>query len=622
METNRLMRSFRLVTCILLTLISLTASYAPASAQVELIETVGFLEDKSATATLQDISNKNFAPSNRFANLGYSSSAYWIKMRIVPPSEEGNVILLVNPQMIDDIFLFAPTSLSLSEPEMQVNGLPYEIVDRSIGLTPRTYILSPPTTGADYFLRIASPGSISLKISAQSAEDAMRTVNSVHFTQFIYLTCMTLLFAWALRAFMAFREPMLLIFLPLLSLWITHNLFSFGYIPIILSSIEANILDYIFRCIALMLSLFLLVFHRSLIGPFQPSNRAKILIDLQIFIIALLIFIFIFFEKNTALKANAYLIAISPVTFFIAAMTANRNAIVSLNAIKLFYAILSCVNSLWVAQLVGLDVYISKSHSGALIYGIITSALMFLILVKYKLESSTVLEANRARLEELRKIELIEIEKRKSLIDFIDTLSHETKNALSVISMTVSAGNINADRKKRILRAISGLNSVIERCNQSIQIDNIDEHLKIQRCKVSDVLHDACEDQVERNRISIHTNSEATILGDPIFLRIILSNLLENALKYSPAGSKISATLNVIQGNAVLVFENKKGDAGMPDPNKVFQRHYRSEGAQSIAGSGLGLYICARLVDTQNGTLDYLPVENCIKFVVSFPCAI
>lgn len=622
MGANRLMKSFRLVAYILLTLIGFTASYAPASAQSELIETIGILEDKTAKATLEDIAHQSFILSNRSANLGYSSSAYWIKMRIAPPPEGGSVLLLVNPQMLEDIQLFAPNPSIPANPEMQVNGTAYENIDRSAGLTPRTYVLSPPTSGADYFLRIASTGSISLKISAQSAEDAMRTVNFVHFPQFIYLTFMTLLLAWALRAFMVFKEPMFLIFLPLLSLWIIHNLFSFGYLPAILSGVDAGLLDFTFRCIALALSLTLFLFHRALLGPFQPSNRAKLLIDSQLIIIALLIFAFMFIDENTALKINAYLIAISPITFFIAAMTATRNTIIGLRSIKIFYAILSCVNALWVAQLIGIDIYISRSHSGALIYGVITSILIFLILAKYSLESSRILEADRARLAELRNNEVIEVEKRKSLVDFIDTLSHETKNALSTISMTISAENIDADRKRRILRAISGLNSVIERCDQSIQIDNIDENLKIKRCNVADILDNAYEDQLQRHRISINVDSEPTILADPIFLRIIFSNLLENALKYSPADSKISATLDVIHGNAVLIFKNKRGDAGMPDPKKVFQRHYRSEGAQSIAGSGLGLYICARLVDAQNGTLDYLPKEDCINFVVRFPCEI
>jgi signal transduction histidine kinase len=115
--------------------------------------------------------------------------------------------------------------------------------------------------------------------------------------------------------------------------------------------------------------------------------------------------------------------------------------------------------------------------------------------------------------------------------------------------------------------------------------------------------------------------SQPTVRGDPVFLGVILSNLLENALKYSPAGSKVTVTLDARQGEAILVFENEQGDAGMPNPEMVFKRHYRSDGAQGVAGSGLGLYICASLVRAQNGNISYKPKENRIRFIVSFPCA-
>jgi signal transduction histidine kinase len=410
-------------------------------------------------------------------------------MRILPPPDGGSVILLVNPQMLDDVLLFAPMPMSQTAPETQANGAAYESKDRSFGLAPRTYILSPPVSGADYFLRIASAGSISLNVSAQSADDAMRTINLVHFVQFIYLSLIILLLAWALRAFMLFKEPVLLIFLPLLSLWIVHNLFSFGYLTVIFSSYDTKILGFIFRCIALILSLIVFLFHRTLLNPFQPSNRAKLLINSQLLAIFTLTVIFTIYDKNIALQLNAYLIAISPITFLIAATTAKHDAFIKLNAIKIFYFALSCLNAFWAAQLVGLNTHLASSYNGALIYGVATSFLIFLILAKYNFEAARATRTNRERIDKLHQAELIELEKRESLIGFIDMLTHETKNALSVISMTVSAANLGEDRQKRIHRAISGLNKVIERCDQSVRLYNIDEQLKIQKCKLAEILN-------------------------------------------------------------------------------------------------------------------------------------
>lgn len=622
MANSKILRCHRFMACLLVSIFTLVASSPPVSAQVELIEAVELLEDTSASAHLQEVFTENFLPSNRSINLGYRTSAYWIKMRILPSPDGGSVILLVNPQMLDDVLLFEPRPISRTVPEMQVNGAPYQIKDRSIGLAPRTYILSPPVLGADYFLRIASAGSISLNVSAQSADDAMRSVNSVHLAQFIYLSLMILLLAWALRAFMLFKEPVLLIFLPLLSLWIVHNLFSFGYLSVIFSSHDTKILGFLFRCVALILSLIVFLFHRALLTPFEPSNRANLLVNSQVLAIFVLTLIFTIYDKNIALEANAYLIAISPVTFLIAAATAKRDAFIRLNAIKMFYVTLSFLNIFWAAQLLGFNIDLAGPYNGALVYGVATSILIFFILARYNLEAVRATKTNRERLDKLRQAELIEFEKRESLIGFIDMLTHETKNALSVISMTVSAANLGEDRQKRIHRAVSGLNKVIERCDQSVRLYNVDEQLKIQKCKLSDILNETNTHQIEKPRITMNIISQPTVLGDPVFLGVIFSNLIENALKYSPAGTKVTVTLDARQEEAIFVVENEQGDAGMPDPEMVFKRHYRSEGAQGVAGSGLGLYICASLIHAQNGNIVYKPKENRIRFIVSFPCAI
>ena len=116
-------------------------------------------------------------------------------------------------------------------------------------------------------------------------------------------------------------------------------------------------------------------------------------------------------------------------------------------------------------------------------------------------------------------------------------------------------------------------------------------------------------------------------IGDPTLLRVILGNLLDNALKYSPVDSTVDLVVRPAAGGLsgpigecgaggvrggvgcaggdadvgrdgaaghragpLLRVCNRPGRAGRPDPAQVFRKYYRSEGAQHSRHTGQGLY--------------------------------
>ncbi|OSQ56906.1 hypothetical protein MCRY_18570 [Marivita cryptomonadis] len=440
--------------------------------------------------------------------------------------------------------------------------------------------------------------------------------------QFGYLTWVMLIFIWAVRAYNLFKDPILLYSLPLLSLWIIHNFYSFGYIPILFENYEFKYLAVIFRFVVLSLSLSVFLFHRNMILQHQPSRHLMLLIDSQIFYIMLMYLIFFAYDRSIALKMNAYFLAVSPILFLITSISAKKDSLVGLRTVRVFFTVVSFMNIFWVARLVGLNMDYVKFQSNALLYGIFSTILMFHVLAKYSKEASRLVKIDKERISHLKQRELVELEKNKTLIGFFDMLTHETKNALSIISINVSSMHLDADKRKRVDRAISDLNKVIERCNQSARLPSIYEKIEVHSCDILSILEDICVNQQERSRISIHSVSQPFIMGDQIFLKVIFSNLLENALKYSPADSKVNIALEEQKGAAVLVFENEMGEAGIPDAEKVFQRLYRNAKVHGKSGSGLGLHICDSLVRAHYGSIRFESVDGRIRFIVSFPCII
>ncbi|MFN6409214.1 MAG: sensor histidine kinase, partial [Bacteroidota bacterium] len=88
-------------------------------------------------------------------------------------------------------------------------------------------------------------------------------------------------------------------------------------------------------------------------------------------------------------------------------------------------------------------------------------------------------------------------------------------------------------------------------------------------------------------------------------LQILLNNLLENAIKYSPAQSIISVQLKKA-GTQVLLEVADQGE-GIPDTEKkkIFERFYRigNEATRTTKGTGLGLYLCERIAHHHQATL-------------------
>ena len=107
-------------------------------------------------------------------------------------------------------------------------------------------------------------------------------------------------------------------------------------------------------------------------------------------------------------------------------------------------------------------------------------------------------------------------------------------------------------------------------------------------------------------------------------LEEMLGNLLDNALRYSPPGSPVTLAVRLAehaQRSGIRIgVSNQPGRAGRPDPDRLFDRHYRAPGASHLAGSGLGLYIARGIVQLLGGEIVYRAEPDIIQFEVWLPC--
>jgi signal transduction histidine kinase len=109
----------------------------------------------------------------------------------------------------------------------------------------------------------------------------------------------------------------------------------------------------------------------------------------------------------------------------------------------------------------------------------------------------------------------------------------------------------------------------------------------------------------EHHPLVVDAPGELRVLGDESTVDGILGQLVENSVKYSPAGGSIEVTLRADSGEAVLAVADLGVGIPAGDLERVFDRFVRGEqgatGQPTAGGAGLGLYIVKRYVEAQHG---------------------
>jgi PAS domain S-box-containing protein len=93
--------------------------------------------------------------------------------------------------------------------------------------------------------------------------------------------------------------------------------------------------------------------------------------------------------------------------------------------------------------------------------------------------------------------------------------------------------------------------------------------------------------------------------GDPERTRQVLTNLVDNAIKYSPSGGRIRLGLEVDGGHARFTVRDEGLGIPLGEQKRIFEKFYRldPDHRRGVGGSGLGLYICRELVRSMNGRI-------------------
>jgi K+-sensing histidine kinase KdpD len=199
--------------------------------------------------------------------------------------------------------------------------------------------------------------------------------------------------------------------------------------------------------------------------------------------------------------------------------------------------------------------------------------------------------------------------------NFMMAITHELKTPISIARLnmeTLQKYNLNEAQKEKILKSslqeINRLNTLTGNILVSAQLEGGSYRFDKEFLDLSKIVSDSAQDFISRfPGRPWHTEIETDVpfTGDPLLIQILVNNLIENAVKYSPATSPVSIVLKKKGSKGVL--EVKDQGAGIPEKERkrVFQKFYRvgNEDTRTTQGTGLGLYLCSKIARDHQMTI-------------------
>lgn len=221
-----------------------------------------------------------------------------------------------------------------------------------------------------------------------------------------------------------------------------------------------------------------------------------------------------------------------------------------------------------------------------------------------------------------------EKEQEKQRIDFFTAVSHELKTPLTVLKgelecMIYKVGEYE-NRDKYLCHCMTIVKEIEQLINEILlaaQMGGTDIQTIPEKLKLNDLLEKCCDrvkGLVEDKEIElvIETETDAYYFGDGYLLEKAFSNIIDNAVSYSPKGATIMVTLK----NKKLLVENTGVHISESDLKQIFIPFYRVDKShnRNTGGSGLGLYIVKSILEHHNLKYSIENTELGVRFSIRF----
>ncbi len=227
------------------------------------------------------------------------------------------------------------------------------------------------------------------------------------------------------------------------------------------------------------------------------------------------------------------------------------------------------------------------------------------------------------------------VDKLKS--EFISIAAHQLRTPLSAIKWVIKmlldgdAGKLNEEQQKFLFKGYQSNERIINLVNDMLNVSRIDEgrfgysfkkddFLKLLKSQIENL-----DSLIKAKNIKFtlsHPKKVPLVYMDASKMQLVLQNLLENAVKYTPEFGKIE--VNLVVGREFLKVKIKDNGVGIPkeDQGKLFSKFFRATNVlrMETEGSGLGLFIVKNIIKKHGGEITFTSKEGMgTEFVFTIP---
>jgi signal transduction histidine kinase len=240
----------------------------------------------------------------------------------------------------------------------------------------------------------------------------------------------------------------------------------------------------------------------------------------------------------------------------------------------------------------------------------------------YKLVKETLSERFEKEKAKQEIQELLELDKVKS--DFITIASHQLRTPLSGVLWALSEMNtettMDEQEKSTLIKGsfekIGQAITVVNELIKTVELDMREVRLRTADVDVVALLHNLVDDlsltiRKKETEVEIVGIEKAIIQADIKVITLAFSNVIDNAIKYSPKGKVV---ISISQDDAHTTISIKDNGIGIPkgDQQFIFQRFFRAKNALVLEPneSGVGLYTTKKIIELHKGKVNITSEEN------------
>ena len=219
--------------------------------------------------------------------------------------------------------------------------------------------------------------------------------------------------------------------------------------------------------------------------------------------------------------------------------------------------------------------------------------------------------------------------------NFIAMASHEFRTPLTIIDgharrlmkakNTLNIAEID-ERSGKIRAAVLRLTHLIDNLLNSARLADggAELYFQAEKMDLAAVLREVCQlhrEMVPNAQIAERFDAASMpVVGDAKLLFQTFSNLVANAVKYSPAGGLIEVEAGIVGDQAVVAVADRGIGIPAGDLSRLFERYYRGSNVSGIVGTGVGLYLAKTAVELHGGVIEVASKEgDGSRFVVRLP---